>query len=125
MNSHSILQQLTRQYPSRTIIKNNDKNPTEIICEIEPTNQHKEYSVAITIIDQSVPHYHKKSTETYEVLKGNLIVTIDGITHSLNAGDSFVIRPNSVHWATGHETWAKVSSKPGWTQTDHFTILSV
>lgn len=37
MNSQSIIQLLTKQYPGRMIIKNNDENPTEIICETEPT----------------------------------------------------------------------------------------
>jgi hypothetical protein len=63
MNSQSILQHLTKQYLGRTI-KNDDK--TRLKYSELSRRPNTKYSVHV-VIDQSVPHYHKKSTG--EVLK--------------------------------------------------------
>ena len=45
-----------------------------MICEVEPTSDHADYSVAIAVIDQSHPHAHRVSTEEYEVMEDHIIV---------------------------------------------------
>ena len=119
MNTEKVITELSQKYPDKKIIKNNDENPTEILCEIDPATEHPERSIAIAVIDKSEPHYHKKSTETYKVLKGDLTIKINNEEHKLKEGDTLVIRPDNIHYAIGNETWVEVSSEPGWTQEDH------
>lgn len=122
MNVKRVIKQLKNEYPLKKIIKNNDNNPTEIICEIDPTEKHPEYDVAIAVIDQSIPHYHKKTTEIYEVLKGELVLTLDGKEALLKKGDKATIKSNTIHSAKGKETWVKAYSKPGWVFKDHILV---
>jgi len=64
MDLKNILQSLSKQYPNRKIIINSKNFPTEILCEVEPTASHPNYSVAIAVIDKTHPHKHIKTTET-------------------------------------------------------------
>lgn len=122
MNVSTIIASLQRQYPGKTIIKNGEPHPTEIICEIEPTADHPAYDVAIAIIDQSLPHVHHRSEELYEVLSGTLTVTINGSDRILHKNDTIVIHPGEVHSAKGNATWIRATSRPGWTAEDHILI---
>mgnify|MGYP001590140962 CR=1 FL=1 len=124
MNISRILQELKMRYPGKNIVQNDSASPTEIICEIDPTTDHPNYSVAVAIIDKSKLHYHRKLTETYAVLEGELIVKKDGISHHLKKGESFVISPGEVHEAKGNATWVKVTSRPGWSIEDHYLTSS-
>ena len=122
MNKKKILNELRKKYPKANIVLNDQQNPTEIICEIEPTSKHSDYDIAIAVIDKSIPHYHKKTTEEYEVIKGKLVLTVGNKKIILKKGDKFVIKPNTIHFGKGQETWVKTTSKPGWTQEDHLLI---
>ncbi|OIP82520.1 hypothetical protein AUK04_04475 [Candidatus Roizmanbacteria bacterium CG2_30_33_16] len=122
MDLKNILQSLSKQYPNRKIIINSKNFPTEILCEVEPTASHPNYSVAIAVIDKTHPHKHIKTTETYEVIRGILTLNIDGNITVLNTGEKITIKPNQVHEAEGKETWVRVISKPGWTKVDHLFI---
>lgn len=119
MDHVHVIAELEKQYPNCRIIKIPESNPNEVLCEIDPTENHPDYSIAISIIDQSVPHYHNQMTEIYEVITGNLSVFIDGIEHKLSEGDKLTIPPNSTHYAIGNETWIRCTAKPGWTVGDH------
>lgn len=119
MNHVKVITELEHNYPGKKIIKLPEGNPTEILCEIESTKDHPHYSVAISVIDRSVPHYHKQMSEVYEVLSGSLSVFIGGVEHKLNEGDTLTIPPNSTHYAIGNETWIKCTAHPGWTVDDH------
>lgn len=119
MNPKAVTSQLKQNYPHKSIFKNDANNPTEIICELEPTTDHPEYSKAIAVIDRSIPHYHTKTTETYTVIKGQLTVHVKDQTHQLKEGQSITIKPGNVHWAEGNEVWVECYSEPGWTPKDH------
>lgn len=119
MNVKNVITELKQHYPGKDIIQNPTENPTEIICEIDPPSLHTEYSIAIAVIDQSRPHYHKKSTEVYEILQGDLVLTVGGKDYALKSGEQMTIIPNQIHWAKGNGTWVKVTSRPGWTIQDH------
>lgn len=123
MHAQKVIDELKKQYTFKKIVQNDKTNPTEIICEVEPTSEHPEYSVAIAVIDSSNTHYHTKATETYTVLKGILTIVKDGIEHTLKEGRSLVIRPGEVHQAKGNETLVHVSSNPGWTREDHIVVI--
>ena len=119
MNHKNVITELEKKYPGKLIIKLPENEPTEILCEIESTADHPEYSMAISVIDKSVPHYHKEVTELYEILKGELSVYIDDVEHKLKEGDKLEIKPGSTHYAVGNETWVKCASTPGWVVSDH------
>lgn len=122
MNSKKVIEKLKRLYPGKNIIKNREENPTEIICEIEPSSEHSEKSIAIAVIDTVYPHYHAKSIEIYEIIDGTLFLNVDGKEHVLNKGEKFKINPGEIHFAKGKETWVKVFSSPGWILKDHILI---
>ncbi|MFA6501866.1 MAG: cupin domain-containing protein [Parachlamydiales bacterium] len=119
MNIQRIIDDLKIKYPSRNIIKNDESNSTEILCEIDPSKDHPDYSNAVAIIDKSKPHVHRKTTETYKIIKGKLILHIGDQSKELNEGDTYTIEPGNVHWAEGNETWVECYSEPGWTFEDH------
>lgn len=43
------------------------------------------------------PHCHKKHSETFYVLDGQVEWTVEGETHVLNPGDALYVPPNAVH----------------------------
>jgi len=114
MDVFTVIQKLQKQYPNKTIIKNDEQQPTEILCEIDPPSEHADYSVVISIIDKSNPHKHNKTTETYKVLHGILTLYIDEKMILMNEGDIYVIPPKHVHWAEGIETWVECKATPAW-----------
>jgi quercetin dioxygenase-like cupin family protein len=122
MNSKRVVEELRKRYPNKTIVLNPPENTTEILCEIEPTAKHPDHSVAIAVIDSSKLHHHKLTTETYEVIKGNLKLYVEGQLYELSPGQSFTIKPGLKHYALGTETWIKVTSKPGWVLADHILL---
>ena len=124
MNVKMIISKPRKQYPGKTIIKNMDKNGlvTEIVCEVEPTQDHPKYSEAIAVIDSSIMHFHKKLQETYTVLSGELMVVTDIKNFRLKRGDKITMKPGTVHANIGNETWTHVYSEPGWTLGDHIPL---
>lgn len=118
MNTQRVFDALARRYPGKAVIPNHPTRPTEIICEIDPTPKHPEYSEAIAIIDVSSPHYHRITTETYTILKGEVDVYTDNKRHVMKTGDVLTIPAGCVHYAVGNETWILCRSEPGWTADD-------
>ncbi len=121
MDVEKVIKQLKKKYPNKSIVQNKNKKEivTEILCEIEPTNEHPDWSNAIVVLDESTKHYHNETTETYKVLKGTLNLFVDNEKIILNKKDTYTITPNKVHHATGNETWFECRSKPGWKFEDY------
>ena len=122
MKSALIIEKLQTLYPGKTISGIPEHKPVEIICEIEPSSDHPEYSTAIAVADKSAAHYHLLSTEIYEVLIGTLTVFIDGEPHILEKGEKITIEPGVIHYVIGEEVWFRVHSRPGWSEDDHFLV---
>jgi len=122
MNHKKVIEILKQKYPGKKIIKKDKNSPTEIVCEIDPTENHKDYSIVIAVIDRSIPHYHKITTEIYEVIKGELTIYKNNKEHKLKPGDKLTILPNEIHYAIGAETLVKTTGRPGWTISDHIII---
>lgn len=122
MNTQKIVKELYTKYPGKEIVLDPSENPTEIICELEPTSDHPERSTALAIVGKSKPHYHKKSTEIYEAVKGTLTVYKGGKKFMLNEGEKITIEPNIVHYVEGDEAWFLTYSTPGWTFEDHIVV---
>ena len=122
MNVQKVVDELKREYPGKNIILNDSDNPTEIICEIEPANLNPDKSVAVAVLNSNIKHSHEVTTETYEVLKGNLELTKEGKTYFLSPGQKLKIEPGEYHIAKGHETWVKVTSVPAWNPEDQILV---
>lgn len=122
MDVKKIVAELKKKYPGKDIIFDPPEDPTEIIVEIEPTKDHPERSLALAVVGSSKPHYHKKSTEVYEVTKGELTIYLDNKRHILREGEKMTIKPNVVHSVEGNETWFLTYSSPGWTFDDHIVV---
>ena len=118
MNNKKVIKDLKKKYPGKKVLEGNG----EIICEIKPVSEDPKVSIAIAVIDKTVPHVHKVTTETYEVIKGKLYLFIDGKEHVLKEGETLTIKPNQKHYAVGDETWIKCTSHPGWTFEDHILL---
>jgi mannose-6-phosphate isomerase-like protein (cupin superfamily) len=122
MNKVKVVSELTKQYPGKKVICIPEDEPSEILCEVEPSMDHSDYSEVMAVIDESAPHVHKVTTEEYEIVKGSLTLYLDEKPHLLNQGDRMVIKPLEKHWAKGKASVAKVTSHPGWTPEDHVLI---
>lgn len=119
MNVQKVIRELESKYPNKNIVRLPNDNPTEIICEIEPSSGHPKWSKAIAVIDESISHFHIKSTEEYTILKGTLTITKEGKNYNIPEGQSFIIYPMEKHSAKGDSVWAEVTSTPGWNSDDH------
>lgn len=115
MNTKKIVSELKKKYPGKQIIVDQGEDFEEIIVEIKP-------GLALAVVGKSKPHYHKISTEIYEVTKGELTLYVDGKTHVLKQGEKATITPNQIHFAEGQETWFFTHSQPGWTPEDHILV---
>lgn len=124
MNIDAVLRELNQQYPGKKVIITDPKNPGEIICETEPTEEHPDWSEGIAVIDFTRLHYHQQLTEIYEVLLGELDITVNGKPQHLHTGEKITIPPLTRHRATGRETWIRVSAKPGWTPENHILVMN-
>ncbi|MFC1647189.1 cupin domain-containing protein [Patescibacteria group bacterium] len=125
MDIKIVTRKLKRHYPGCEIIITDPENPTEIICEIQPTVEHPKWSGIIAVIDRTRLHYHKMLTETYHVLDGKLSIYLNGKKQVLKKGDLVKIPPKTIHWSQGDETWVYVYSTPGWIGDDHVLVESL
>lgn len=118
MNPSRVCAELAKRYPGKkiTVLATKDDIATEIICELGG-------GLAIAVIDASQPHYHKKTTETYEVLRGDLSVFKNDEETRLHPGETTTIKPGVIHYAIGDETWVAVTAAPEWNIDDHHRIL--
>jgi mannose-6-phosphate isomerase-like protein (cupin superfamily) len=62
------------------------------------------------------------TTETYEIIDGQLDLYIDGEKVTLGPEDVCTVVPGENHYAVGDFALAKVTSHPGWTPKDHILI---
>ena len=92
-----------------------------MICEVDPTSEHPEGSVALAVIGRSDRHYHVHATETYEIIRGTLRLNVDGKEVVLSEGESYTIEPKVRHFAAsiGEPAWVMATSRPGWRPDDH------
>lgn len=120
MDKEKVVDQLRKEYPEGNIVFNDPDHPTEIICELKRTSN--DSSIAIAVIESSKAHLHKRTTETYEIINGELELTVDGKEHFLKEGDNFIVESNKAHFAKGKDTWVKVTSTPPWSPEDQILV---
>lgn len=117
MNKAKVIKELQAKHPGKNIVCLPEDKPTEIICELEP-----ELGLALAVIDKSAPHQHLKMKEFYKVIKGELTVFLDGKEKKFKEGEHLEIKPPTVHYAVGDETWVDVFSDPAWDERDHLLV---
>ncbi len=122
MDAKQVVARLKKDYPGKRIIRLCEGRSQEIICEIQPTSEHPAYSVAIAVVDRSLLHFHLESQELYEVMQGTLRLYCNQKMVLLHPGDTHLVEPGVHHFATGRETWVRVTSSPGWKQEDHYIV---
>jgi len=124
MTLQEVLNYFETNYPGSNVVKVPENNPLELLCEIDPSSKHPQYSVAVAAISLSRPHYHNLSVEEYEVISGALMVDVGGVVKTLYEHEKISIPIRKVHSATSIEGYAlvKVTSQPGWTLQDHIEV---
>jgi quercetin dioxygenase-like cupin family protein len=120
MNVQKVTEELGKKYPEKNIIVTDVDGYEEVLCELDPTSEHKERSLAIVVVGKSKEHYHKKTTEIYGVLKGKLVLYVDNEKYVLKVGQKKEIKPGCKHWCRGKNAWFYTYSTPGWTSKDHY-----
>ncbi len=108
-------------FPDANLVKLPKYNPTEIICEIDPTSDHPGYSIALSALSATAPHKHLQAVEEYEVIHGTILIKVGDSVKTLYEREKISIPVETVHSATSVEGFAlvKVTSQPGWTPEDH------
>jgi mannose-6-phosphate isomerase-like protein (cupin superfamily) len=119
MNAEAIIKELQDTYPGKLIKCLPEDEPTEIICEFDPKDEHPEFSLAIAVINRSKPHFHRRTTEIYRVVKGELKLHVGEEEYTMYEGQEWTIVPGQVHWAEGNEAWVEVYCSPGYEASDH------
>lgn len=79
--------------------------------------------ISLSRIKDSEPHYHKKITEWYLVIKGTGIAYLNEKKINLKRYDVLMIPPKTTHHLESKksiELW--VLSSPPWTKADHYKI---
>ncbi len=122
MRVDEVKQVLAETYPGVNIKENLDDNGQviEIIGEIDRKLIDSERDVAVVVTDKSPEHFHKATTEEYEVIRGGLRVFRNGQPTDLKEGDKITIEPGTVHSTIGKETWFYCYSEPDWSPDDYF-----
>jgi mannose-6-phosphate isomerase-like protein (cupin superfamily) len=119
VNAESTIKQLQELYPGKPIKCLPQEQPSEIICEFDSRDDHPDFSFAMAVIDRSAPHHHRRTTEIYRVVKGELKLYVGNQEYVMYEGQEWTILPGQVHWAEGNETWVEVYCSPGYEPTDH------
>jgi quercetin dioxygenase-like cupin family protein len=104
------------------LYKDRVDHPAEIVYEMT-THQHDlPFEIAIADVQQSDPHFHKVTMETYTVVQGDLEVRLDAESHLLHPGDVIRIAPSVIHSAKSlRDTPARitVTTIPAFSMNDY------
>jgi mannose-6-phosphate isomerase-like protein (cupin superfamily) len=119
VDAQTVIKELQEAYPGKLIKSLPETEPTEIICEFDPKDEHPDFSFAVAVIDRSVPHHHRRTTEIYRVIKGELKLHVGHQEYVMYEGQEWTVLPGQVHWAEGSATWVEVYCSPGYDPSDH------
>lgn len=101
------------------------EQPLKTTYELIPSSEGLGFSLAVSDIIESAPHYHADLSETYTVIYGALEIFINDKSYVLYPNDVIVVPRKAVHWArsvTGEPARVLVSCVPGWTPEDNHVV---
>jgi quercetin dioxygenase-like cupin family protein len=107
----------------QSLHQNRKARAAEIVYEITTQQSGLPFGIAIADIQQSEPHFHKVTLETYTLVQGDLEVSLDGERHVLHPGDVIKIPLGVVHSARSlDKTPARitVTTIPEFSQEDYY-----
>jgi len=83
---------VTRDKAASPVVDENGERITELIGAAPALGGLQAHSVVRLelepgAVSPAVPHYHKGAEETYVVLSGSAVITVDGQKHALGVGD--------------------------------------
>jgi len=76
-------------YKKKIMLGENDLNCKGTLLQVVKIKPHTKIK----------PHFHKKMTEVFFILKGKAIIFIESRNYKLKPGDTLVCYPNEVHGA--------------------------
>jgi len=116
---------LTRQADVRTpLVKSRGETVYELVgaaAALGGASAHSVAEISIRPGGSSASHRHRRSEETYYILRGEGRLVIDGQSHALRAGDACLIEPGERHRIvneTEDELVFLAVSAPPWTPDD-------
>ena len=105
------------EFPDKNIVcLPDDDDPQEVIVELERAEDDS-YSVAIALIQESLPHRNPGLVEAYLVEEGQLVIYIDEDMEILEQGGGLTFDADHVHWAialSSEPARVRVTSRPAW-----------
>ncbi len=110
--------------------KTQESKPSPITCGImRGLTGSKDFKgmdfIHVTIDGETKRHYHKNLTEAYYVLKGSIVMEIDGEIENLDVGSLIMIYPETHHkaWKTSKEdAEILVICCPPWSEEDEILV---
>ncbi len=92
------------------LYQNRKDFPAEVVYEITTKKNGLPFGIAVADIQQSQPHFHKHTIETYTVVQGDIEVTLGTEQRILHVGDAIQILPGVIHSARSlGETPARIT----------------
>lgn len=108
------------------LYQNRKSFAAETVYEITTARDRLPFGIAIADIEQSQPHVHRVTTETYTVVQGGIELALDDERIALYVGDVAVIRPGVVHsarsLAEGQAARITVTTIPEFSPDDYFPV---
>ena len=107
-----------RQSTSSETGTNPSANTEAHVKRVSSVSEGRNSVLELTILpgESTPPHYHQLFSETFEVLKGALIVGQGNQTLTLHEGQTATIQPGQTHWfsnTSGKESLVNVTVSPG------------
>ena len=98
----------------------------ETVYELTTARDGLPFGIAIADIEQSQPHVHRVTTETYTVVQGSIELALDDERTVIGVGEVAVIRPGVVHSAQSigddHAARITVTTIPEFSPDDYFPV---
>jgi mannose-6-phosphate isomerase-like protein (cupin superfamily) len=108
------------------LFQNKKSFAAETVYEVTTARDGLPFGIAIADIEQSRPHVHRLTTETYTVVQGSIELALDDERIALHVGDVAVIRPGVVHSARsigdGQPARITVTTIPEFSPDDYFPV---
>lgn len=95
-----------------------------MISVLSNKDDFKKASVALAMmIGPTIPHYHRRITEFYYVLKGKGKLITGRNTHQVAEGALIIIFPHTCHYTIPREEMGVLAfAVPAWTEKDQFIL---